>query len=141
MQSGLQENGQNTSYSRYLAAHADYNKAMENFKAMFYAEFGLFAEKKVREMIDKIKKLMGNRGLSELSKEELLELQELLFYFKHASKNKKLLASMSDLKIKYAAYQQRLKELKEDQTLIKYTDRDGKEIEITMAAAYERIII
>jgi hypothetical protein len=25
--------------------------------------------------------------------------------------------------------------------LIKYTDRDGKEIEITMAAAYERIII
>ncbi len=135
-----------TSYTRYLKAQYDYQRALSEFRATFYDAFkgffpGPLMIKKVREGIKKIHDLIKNRKLSELSEKDLKKLQDLLYKygFVKASKNLKLRMAMNNLSDKFDKYQRALKELEEDQTKVQYKDPETGEIsEITMAEAYKQ---
>jgi hypothetical protein len=134
-------------YTLFKEAEANYNAAIGTFVSMFYMQFGPFGVKRVRDRIKAIKKLLKGRNISSLSQAELIRLQELLFYFKGASKNKRLNLAMAGLKNAFGAYQQAMQNMKDSDREVTFKIKvieDGKlvEKEFTMKIwdAYQEMI-
>ncbi len=121
-------------YKVFMDAEKNYNSAMGQFKVMFFRRFGIEGLKKVRNKINQINRLLGKKGISGLTHDELLKLQELLFFFKPASNDKLLKRSMEGLKNTFKSYQEALENFKKSTKTVTYTLKelkDGSIVETT----------
>ncbi|MFC1512435.1 hypothetical protein ACFL4S_00125 [bacterium] len=136
------EDGTKSAYNKFVDAQDAFNGSVGEFDYRLKMAFRVNNIKYVRDLITRVRKLLGPGKRGEgLTDAQLAELQKLFYKFKNASKDKFLERAMNNVKSAYMAKNAALEEMKKtgEVTVKLKLLKNGKFVEqkITFKNAYE----